>query len=154
MTIFTLRKEQLLPTSIDRCWEFFSNPANLNLITPPSLGLQITSDMNSEIYEGMIINYKVNAFLGFATDWVTEITHINKPYYFVDEQKIGPYKLWHHQHFFSENNKGIIAEDIVNYAVPYGPLGNIINSIYIQNILDNIFNFRNEALNVIFQTKI
>ena len=151
MSIHTLKKEQFLPISIDKCWEFFSDPSNLKLITPPTLGLNITSEINSEIYEGMIITYKVNILPGVTTDWVTEITHIKKPYYFVDEQRIGPYKLWHHQHLFSKQNNGILAEDIIDYAIPFGPLGNILNSIYIRNNLDNIFLYRKKILDEMFQ---
>lgn len=153
MSIFTIKREQFLPITIEESWDFFSDPNNLKLITPPSLGLKIKSEIEKELYEGMIITYDVTPFRGFTTTWVTEITHINKPYYFIDEQRIGPYRLWHHQHFFSENDKGIIAKDLINYALPYGLLGNLLNSIYIRNNLDTIFNYRNEALNKIFNTK-
>ena len=150
MSIHTLKKEQFLPISINKCWEFFSDPGNLKLITPPNLGLNITSEINSEIYEGMIITYKVNILPGVTTDWVTEITHMKAPYYFVDEQRIGPYKLWHHQHLFKEQDSGILAKDIVDYVVPFGPLGNILNDIYIRNNLDNIFLYRKKILEEMF----
>lgn len=154
MSVFTLNRKQELPISLQESWDFFSDPNNLKLITPPSLGLEITSEINSEIYEGMIITYNVKPFPGIITTWVTEITHVNKPYYFIDEQRIGPYKLWHHQHFFKKNGSGIITEDLIHYAVPFGPLGNLLNSIYIRNNLDNIFNYRNEVLNNIFNNKV
>ena len=153
MSIFTLKREQLLPISIDTCWDFFSDPNNLKLITPPSLGLEIRSDTDTELYEGMIITYNVNPFPGITTTWVTEITHIKKHSYFIDEQRIGPYKFWHHQHFFREVENGILTEDIVNYAIPFGPIGNLLNSIYIEKNLENIFNYRKTVLNNMFNSK-
>ncbi len=152
MSVHTLKRKQELPISIKQSWEFFSDPNNLKLITPPSLGLEITSEIETEIYEGMIITYKVKPVPGITTTWVTEITHINKPHFFIDVQRIGPYKLWHHQHFFNESDNGTVAEDLIHYAVPFGPLGNLLNSIYIRGNLDNIFNYRNEVLNSIFNS--
>jgi len=152
MSIFTLRREQFLPINIKECWDFFSDPNNLKLITPPSLGLKICSKINRELYEGMIISYKINPFPGITTTWVTEITHIKKHEYFIDEQRIGPYKFWHHQHFFKKQDNGIMAEDVVNYALPFGPIGNLLNSIYISKNLDNIFNYRENELKSIFNT--
>ena len=153
MSIHTLKRKQFLPITLEESWEFFSDPNNLKLITPPSLGLEITSEIKSEIYEGMIITYDVKPLPGITTTWVTQITHIKKPYYFIDEQRIGPYRLWHHQHFFKKKNDGIIAEDLIHYAVPFGPLGNLLNSIYIQNNLDKIFTYRKTVLNGMFEFK-
>lgn len=154
MAIHILNKKQFLPIDIELSWDFFSDPKNLKLITPPSLGLEITSeDVNNEIYEGMIITYNVTPFPGITTTWVTEITHLKKPFYFIDEQRIGPYKLWHHQHFFSKHENGIIAEDLIHYAIPFGPLGNLLNSIYIRNNLDKIFNYRKNVLEEIFEVQ-
>ena len=151
MSIHTLKREQFLPIGLEESWDFFSDPRNLKLITPPELGLDVTSDENpGEIYEGMIITYNVRPLPGITSTWVTEITHVKKPHYFIDEQRIGPYRLWHHQHFFKKQDDGILAEDLIHYAVPFGPLGNLLNSIYIRNNLDNIFSYRNKVLDELF----
>ncbi len=102
MSFFTLTREQILPISIDECLDFFSDSNNLKLIAPPSSGFEITSEVESEIYEVMIITYNVNPFPGISTTWVTGITHIEKHKYFIDEQRIGPFKFWHHQHFLKK----------------------------------------------------
>ena len=146
MAIYTLRQTQILPISLEESWEFYSNPNNLNDITPPSLGLELTSETENEIYEGMIITYKVNAFPGIKIDWVTEITHIKEPNYFVDEQRFGPYKFWHHKHFLREVENGVEAEDLVHYSLPLGPIGNIINTLYVRKNLENIFLYREKVL--------
>lgn len=146
MTIYTLRKTQILPTTLKESWKFYSNPNNLNEITPPSLGLEITSETKNEIYEGMIITYKVNALPGIKIDWVTEITHIKEPNYFVDEQRFGPYKFWHHKHFLREVENGVEAEDLIHYSLPLGAIGNIINSLYVERNLENIFSYRKNFL--------
>jgi len=96
MSVFTLTREQILPISIDECLDFFSGSNKLKLIAPPSSDFEITSEVESEIYEGMIITYNVNPFPGISTTWVTEITHVEKHKYFIDEQRIGPFKFWHH----------------------------------------------------------
>ena len=150
MSVHTLKKKQFLPITIEESWEFFSNPMNLKVITPPSLGLDITSEYSGEIYEGLILTYNVNPFPGYTTEWVTEITHLERNRYFIDEQRIGPYKLWHHQHFFRPEKDGITAEDLIHYCVPFGPLGDLLNYIYISKNLDNIFDYRYKVLDELF----
>ena len=151
MSLHILEKKQILPLNIEESWEFFSNPQNLRLITPDNLGLEITSELESSIYEGMIITYKVTALPKLKIDWVTEITHINKPYYFVDEQRFGPYKFWHHKHFFREVSNGVETTDIVHYSVPLGILGDMINSLYVEKNLENIFSYRSKILEEMFK---
>lgn len=146
MKICTLRRSQKLPISLEESWEFFSNPKNLSLITPPSLGLEITSEINENIYEGMIITYKFKPFPGIVTEWVTEITHIEKPFYFADEQRFGPYVFWHHKHFFKNVDTGVETQDLIHYALPLGPIGRLVNSLYVKKSLDRIFDHRSEVL--------
>jgi len=150
MGIYKLKKSQNLAITLKEAWSFFSDPGNLSKITPPSLELEITSDISDTIYEGMIITYNVKPLPYYKTTWVTEITHINSPYHFIDEQRVGPYKLWHHQHFFTETDNGIVMEDLVHYSVPYGYLGNLLNNLYINRNLEYIFNYRSEILDKIF----
>ena len=146
MSVYILRKSQLLPITLEESWDFFSNPNNLMKITPPGLGLELTSDTPDKIYEGMIITYNVTPLPFYTTTWVTEITHVDGPGHFIDEQKIGPYKLWHHQHFFRETENGILMEDLVHYSVPYGHLGRVLHYFYIKKNLEYIFRYRFDVL--------
>ena len=115
------------------------------------MGFDITSeDLPEKMYEGMIISYKVSPLFGIKTTWVTEITKVKDKRYFVDEQRIGPYKIWHHQHFLEEKDGGVLMSDIVSYQPPFGPLGNIANSLIIKNKLNEIFAYREKVLNELF----
>lgn len=144
--IYRLNREIKLPISITEAWEFFSNPANLALITPPSLDFRIISNTGQSMYPGQIIVYTVCPIPFIKQRWVTEITHVDKLHYFVDEQRYGPYKMWHHQHLFREIEGGILVEDIVDYIVPFGPLGVLAHGLFIKPTLDKIFLFRERAL--------
>ena len=144
--IHRLKRSIELPISLDEAWPFFSNPNNLTILTPPELGMKITSEPATDTYAGQIITYTVSPILGILTLWVTEITHVNKPNFFVDEQRVGPYRMWHHQHRFNETVNGTTVEDIVDYIMPFGPLGDIIHALYVKQKLDKIFDYRNEIL--------
>lgn len=147
MKIYTLNKIQSFSLDLDTCWDFFSNPANLQSITPPDLGLVLKSRLPHTMYPGMIIEYTVKPILGIKQTWVTEITHLNKPHYFVDEQRYGPYKFWHHQHHFKEIGNGRIEViDIVNYSLPFDPFSRIIHDFFISKRLNNIFDYRKQVL--------
>ena len=150
MKIYQFRSKQFLPISIKEAWEFFSNPNNLPKITPPWLNFEVTTQLDSKMYAGMIITYLVRPLLNIPTTWVTEITHVREPNFFVDEQRFGPYKLWHHQHIFSESENGTEMEDIVTYAVPFGFIGRIANSLIISKKIKSIFDFRTQVLNKMF----
>ncbi|NWF89147.1 MAG: SRPBCC family protein [Ignavibacteriaceae bacterium] len=150
MKIYQFKTSQFLPITIEKAWEFFSNPNNLPKITPPWLNFKVTSQPQNKMYAGMIITYLVRPMLNIPTTWVTEITHVNAPHYFVDEQRFGPYKFWHHQHIFREANNGIEMEDIVSYAVPFGLAGWLLNKILIEKKIIEIFSFRSKALEKIF----
>lgn len=151
MKIYELSKEQQLPIGINEAWKFFSSPKNLKAITPDHMGFEITNITHQEeMYEGQLISYKVRPIMNIPLTWVTEITHVREPYYFVDEQRFGPYSFWHHQHIFEENDKGVLMKDIVNYGIPLGPLGRIANSIFVRKQLEGIFNHRIKAVEKIF----
>ncbi|MCX7736847.1 MAG: SRPBCC family protein [Candidatus Kapabacteria bacterium] len=151
MKFHKLHKKQFLPIDINLAWEFFSSPLNLSKITPSYMDFRITSDLPEEMYEGMIITYKVKPVAGIPVNWVTEISHIRKPYFFIDTQLSGPYKLWHHQHIFKEVDNGIEMEDIVHYKLPFGILGNIANFLFVSKQLEGIFNYRKKVLSEIFK---
>jgi ligand-binding SRPBCC domain-containing protein len=141
--IYQLRTVQKIPASLDEIWEFISSPRNLKKITPAHMGFQITNEpIADKMYPGMIIAYKVSPLLGIPMDWVTEITHVKEKEYFVDEQRVGPYAFWHHQHKITPIDGGVLMEDIVSYKPPFGYLGAIANSLLIKGQLKSIFDFR------------
>jgi len=147
----TLIRIHELPISINEAWEFFLSPANLKLITPAYMGFDITSgNANEKMYPGIIITYNVKPVLNIPLKWVTEITQVKEPFYFVDNQKLGPYKFWHHQHIFKEIKNGTEMTDIVNYSAPFGILGAMVENLFIKKKVEEIFNFRNKKLNYLF----
>ena len=151
MAVFQLHKEQKLPASIDEVWAFISSPKNLSRITPKNMGFEITTQyLKEEMYAGQMITYKVKPLAGIKTTWVTEITHIKDKSYFVDEQRVGPYSLWHHQHIIEAAPEGVLMKDIVSYKPPFGFLGSIANALVIKNKLNEIFEYRTKVLETLF----
>jgi ligand-binding SRPBCC domain-containing protein len=147
MAIYQLRTEQKIPTSIDKVWDFISSPRNLAKITPEYMGFTVTNEPIAEkMYPGQIISYKVSPVLGIPMTWVTEITQVRDREYFVDEQRVGPYAMWHHEHFIEEVNDGVMMRDIVSYAPPLGFLGQIANAVFIKRQLQQIFDYRFQAV--------
>jgi len=147
MAFYQFYREQKINTSLDEIWDFISSPKNLKIITPDYMGFDITSsNLPDKMYEGMIIGYNVSPLFGVKIDWVTEITHIREKEYFVDEQRVGPYSIWHHQHMVEPLGKGIIMKDILSYAPPFGILGAIANSLLIKRKLSEIFDYRKTAI--------
>jgi len=146
MKIYTMERTQRLPIGVDEAWEFFSNPHNLPLITPPAMGFEIRSRVPDRMYAGMIVTYTVRPLLSVPVTWVTEITHVDEPRLFVDEQRFGPYRFWHHQHHFREIDGGVETTDIVNYAMPLDPAGRFAQRWMVRPQLDRIFDFRRRAL--------
>lgn len=147
MAFYQFKQSMEIPSTMDEVWDFISSPSNLKEITPPYMGFDITSDgLPDKMYQGMIISYKVSPLMGIKTDWVTEITHVVEGKYFVDEQRIGPYSLWHHQHLLESSPQGVLMKDIVTYAPPLGILGAIANQLIIKNKLKEIFEYRTLAL--------
>src|SRR5690554_295229 len=143
MGFYQLIKEQQVNATIDEVWEFISAPGNLKHITPAYMGFDIISDNGDEkMYPGMIISYKVSPVFGLKTLWVTEITHVIEKAFFVDEQRVGPYTFWHHQHHISPIKNGVLMRDIVSYKPPFGFLGAVANKIFIKNKLHQIFDYR------------
>ncbi|MFI5160770.1 MAG: hypothetical protein ACHQHN_05805 [Sphingobacteriales bacterium] len=152
MKTYTLRYETIIPASLDKTWDFFTSPLNLAKITPPEMNFVVTSDFkaHSKVYPGMIITYKVSPLLGIKLNWMTEITHVKEKEYIIDEQRFGPYALWHHQHHFKEVEGGIQMNDLVNYAIGYGFIGRIANSLIVKKKLQEVFAFREKAIGEIF----
>ena len=150
MKTYRLIRRQMLATDMQTAWRFFSNPANLGLITPPWLDFQITSKLPETIYAGLIITYRIRPIAGIAVPWVSEITHVDAPRFFVDEQRQGPYRFWHHQHHLQKVAGGVEKIDEVHYRLPAGLLGIGLHRITIKNRLDTIFQYRYHALERIF----
>lgn len=146
-----LEREKLIPVGIKECWDFFKDPNNLAEITPDEMGFSITSPpFNGKLYAGQIITYKVSPVLGIPINWMTEITNVNAPYSFIDSQLVGPYNVWHHQHHFKETSQGTLMKDVVNYSIPFGPLGSLADFLFVKAKLNRIFDYREEKIDEIF----
>jgi ligand-binding SRPBCC domain-containing protein len=152
-----LRLERLhyvlrLPVGLSVAWDFFSDPRNLGRMTPPSLAIEITSGPPPRMVPGMIITYTIRPLLGIPVRWVTEITHVREPNLFVDEQRFGPYRFWHHQHHFREVDGGIEIADLVHYSLPFGVIGRVLGGSYVRRQLAGVFSFRRTFLEETFGT--
>lgn len=148
--LYTIIRKQKLPVSIDEVWNFMSNPKNLAVITPSSMGFETLSGDDRKMFSGQIIHYVITPLFGIKLQWVTEITHVQPMSYFVDEQRYGPYKFWHHKHFFKEIDGGVEMEDIVHYKLPLGILGRITHPFIVKNKLKTIFDYREKKLKELF----
>jgi ligand-binding SRPBCC domain-containing protein len=148
--VYRLSATQKLPISIEEAWEFLSSPKNLKTITPKYMSFDIISGSDKPMFAGQIIQYNVTPILGIKTIWVTEITHVVNKTYFVDEQRFGPYALWHHKHFIKPIDGGIEMEDIIDYKVPFGFLGKLAHPILVKPKLTEIFNYRTQKLTELF----
>lgn len=147
MAFYQLYREQKINTSLEEMWDFISSPGRLKEITPDYMRFDITSKhIPKKMYEGMIISYKISPLLSIKIDWVAEITHIREKEFFIDEQRIGPYSFWHHQHILKPIKRGTLMKDIVTYAPPYGLLGVIANTLVIRNKLKKIFDYRKKEI--------
>lgn len=145
--VYSLKTVQKIPVDLEVAWDFFSRPDNLKDITPDNLGFVIKSKHHGRVmYPGQIIEYTVKPVLGIPLYWMTEITHVEEHRYFVDEQRYGPYSLWHHQHHFREIEGGVEMTDIVHYKIPFWFLGDIANTLFIQAELRKIFDYRYKAV--------
>ncbi|SHJ28719.1 Ligand-binding SRPBCC domain-containing protein [Tangfeifania diversioriginum] len=151
MGFYQLHKTQNVPATIDEVWDFISSPANLKKITPSYMGFDITSKHAGEkMYPGMIITYKVSPVFGIKMNWVTEITQVKEKEYFVDEQRSGPYSIWHHEHKIEPVEGGVLMTDIVSYKPPFGFLGSVANSLFIKKKIEDIFDYRTDAIENVF----
>jgi len=149
-TVYRLHTKQTLPITVREAWDFLSDPKNLQKITPTYMGFHILSGADKSMFPGQIIQYIVTPVLGIKTNWVTEITHVIDQHYFVDEQRFGPYALWHHKHFIQPVEGGVEMEDIVDFKIPFGFIGRLIYPILVKPKLKEIFEYRENALLEIF----
>jgi len=148
---YSIKTIQTIPISLDAAWDFFSSPANLQKITPPNMGFTILSQHHgNKMYAGQVIEYTVKPVLGISLYWMTEITHVVDKTYFIDEQRFGPYSLWHHQHHFKAVENGVEMTDIVHYKLPYWFLGSIVHAVLVKKQLKDLFEYRHKKVEELF----
>jgi ligand-binding SRPBCC domain-containing protein len=151
MAAHSIKTVQKIPVSLDKAWDFFSNPANLQAITPDNMGFKVISKHHGDtMYAGQIIEYTVKPVLGIPIYWMTEITQVKDKQFFIDEQRFGPYSLWHHQHHFKAIDGGVEMTDIVHYKNPLGLLGRLANSFFVKKKLHGIFSYRFQKVEELF----
>ncbi|MDG1252553.1 MAG: SRPBCC family protein [Schleiferiaceae bacterium] len=148
--MYLIERSQDLPIPLEEAWAFFSSPNNLSKITPKNLGFVVMGSLPEHMYEGLFIHYKVSPLAGIPMKWTTEITHIRPMEYFVDEQRVGPYSIWHHEHFFEAIPGGVRMTDRVHYQVPFGILGRLVHPFLVRPRLEEIFSFRFKAAEELF----
>lgn len=148
--MYQLKRTQLVKADLDTCWDFFMSPHNLQKITPDYMGFNILTEQPEKAYPGLIIGYTVSPVLRIPLGWITEITHIEERRFFVDEQRKGPYRMWHHEHHFEEVEGGVLMTDIVTYLLPLGFLGKFAHWLFIKKQLDGIFDYRNKKVEELF----
>ena len=148
--MYTLYREQFLQTTLQEAWDFVSNPLNLNLITPDNFKFTIISEPPGEIFDGLLIAYRLKLpFLGMRT-WISEIKHIRPYESFVDEQRVGPYKFWYHYHEIKKASKGVVMIDRIHYEIPFYLIGRLAHALFVKKSLTDIFDFRRRKLEEIF----
>jgi len=151
--MYQLKRTQFVKTDLETCWKFFSAPANLQVITPAYMGFRVLTAVPDEMYKGLIIRYTVSPVLKIPLTWVTEITHVQDKRYFVDNQRKGPYRMWHHEHHFKEVERGVEVTDIISYLMPYGIIGKLAHWLFIRRQLDEIFAYRFNKVNELFPSE-
>jgi ligand-binding SRPBCC domain-containing protein len=145
--VYSIKTIQNIPVPLDTAWDFFSSPANLEEITPVDINFNIISQYHgNKMYAGQVIEYKLKPLLGIPLYWMTEITHLADKSFFVDEQRFGPYRLWHHQHHFKAIEGGVEMTDIVHYKLPFWFLGDMAHRLFLKRRLKNIFDYRYKVI--------
>ena len=144
----TLTTSMRLPLGREEVFAFFAEAANLGRITPPELGFEMLTPLPLHLGEGALIDYRLRLF-GVPLGWQTEIIRWDPPRMFVDAQRRGPYKRWIHTHGFREAEGGTIIEDVVEYCLPYWPLGELVYPL-VRLQLHRIFRYRQQAIHAYF----
>jgi ligand-binding SRPBCC domain-containing protein len=147
-----LKQEQFLPISLDEAWKFFATPKNLNEVTPDDMFFEIITELPETMYAGLLINYRLRPMLNIPVNWCTEITHIKEKEYFVDEQRKGPYRIWHHEHHFKAVEGGVVMTDILHYDIGKWIVGKIAGKLFVNKKVKRIFAYRFTLLESYFQT--
>ena len=150
MRLYQIHRTQVLPLTREEAWNYFSSPHNLPVITPPWLDLRVIGDVPERMFPGMVIHFRLTPLSGIQFNWITEITHVEPQKAFVDEQRFGPYRFWHHHHLFRPKGDGIEMTDRVAYCLKYGPVGELLHTLFIRKKLKEIFDFRERSLARLF----
>lgn len=148
--IHHLTRQQVVPASLEDVWTYFATPSNLNEMTPPDMRFEIIHSGEGVMFQGQLIEYCVQFMPWIKSSWLTEIAHVDEKTYFVDEQRIGPYRFWYHEHRFKAVEGGTRISDRVTYALPLGPLGDLVHAIWVGPRLKTIFDYRSEKLKELF----
>jgi ligand-binding SRPBCC domain-containing protein len=145
-----IKYQQIIDSSLKDVWDYFATPLNLNSLTPPDMQFQIIYGGEKPMYEGQLIEYRIQFMPFLKSRWLTEITHIKEQTCFIDEQRIGPYQFWHHEHLFKDDPSGVQMTDLVTYLLPFGPLGDLLHKLWIGPRLKTIFDYRASQVNKVF----
>lgn len=148
--IHVLHREQTIPAPLEQVWDYFADPKNLNELTPPDMRFEIVAGGDVRMYVGQLIEYRVEFLRGLRLPWLTEIAHVREGSYFVDEQRLGPYRFWYHEHRFEPVGNGVKMTDHVTYAAPFGPLGDLATALWIRRRLEGIFDYRSRKIISLF----
>ena len=151
--MYQLKRTQFIKADLQTCWKYFSAPGNLHIITPDYVDFRVHTFVPENMYEGLIIKYTMKPILGIRLNWISEIKTIRDENYFVDEQREGPYKMWHHEHHFKEVEGGVEMTDIISYLMPYGIIGKLAHWLFIRRQLDEIFAYRFNKVNELFPSE-
>ena len=148
MKIHRLERTLVVPITLDEAWTFFSDPLNLDELTPDDMPFEITGGAGEPMFAGQVITYRIQILPAIWKTWVTEITAVRDRSYFIDDQRFGPYKLWHHLHRFEAVNDGKAVRmfDRVTYALPFGFIGEIAHAVFVRKKLESIFDYREKAM--------
>ena len=148
--MYQLKRQQLVKTDLATCWKFFSAPENLAVITPDYMRFKVLTEQPNKVYEGLMIAYQVSPVLGIPLGWVTEIRTVEDNRFFVDEQRKGPYRMWHHEHHFEAVEGGVLMTDIVSYLMPFGFLGRLAHWLFVKKQLESVFEYRFKKVDELF----
>ena len=149
--MYQLKRQQFVKTDLKTCWKFFSAPENLAVITPDYMRFKVLTEQPANIYEGLMIAYQVSPVLGIPLGWVTEIQTVEDNRFFVDEQRKGPYRMWHHEHHFEAVEGGVMMTDIVSYLMPYGFIGRFAHWLFVKKQLEGVFEYRFKKVDELFK---
>ena len=151
--IHQLNRQQIVPAPLDRVWAYFATPANLNEMTPPDMKFEIIQGGEGKMFQGQLIEYRVKFMPLLKSRWLTEIAHVEEGAYFVDEQRIGPYSFWYHEHSFDAVESGTLIRDQVTYQLAFGLLGDLAHALWVGPKLNSIFDYRQHKVAELFGAK-
>lgn len=149
--IHQINRDLIVPTDLESAWDFIRSPGNLDKITPDDMSFEIVSELPDEMFDGLLIEYRVGIPLIGKQTWLTELKHIRERHSFVDEQRIGPYKFWYHYHEITEVDGDIRFRDQVRYTLPLGPLGALAQTVFVRKELERVFDYREQAVRKHFE---